>query len=46
MLSCLVFDVPYICNHVPVHVHVCVRVILRIVKAGCHPVTIAHVVEH
>ena len=41
------------CSHVHVHVHVHVResdgtygVILRIVRAGCHLVAIAQVVEH
>ena len=36
-----------VCSHVHVHVHDgTYRVILRIVKAGCHPVAIAQVVEH
>ena len=39
------------CTHPVVHVHVYVSdgtygVILRIVKAGCHPVAIPQVVEH
>ena len=33
--------------HVHVHVHDgTYRVILKIVKAGCHPVAIAHVIQH
>ena len=41
-------DVMCVRLHVHIHVHVdgTYRVKLRMVKAGCHPVAIAQVVEH
>ena len=44
---CLSIHSSVVYIHVHVHVHDgTYRVILRIVKAGCHPVAIAQVVEH